>query len=72
MRFNNTTYPETPAYPQNPLLFASFYSSIPYNPYHHSSFSFPAASDSAALLETRADLPISPFSAVAAQKRRIL
>ena len=46
MRFNNTTYPETPAYPQNPLLFASFYSSIPYNPYHHSSFSSPAASDS--------------------------
>jgi len=46
MRFNNTTYPETPAYPQNPLLFSSFYSSIPYNPYHHSALSFPAASDS--------------------------
>jgi len=46
MRFNNTTYPESPTYPRNPLLFSSFYSSIPYNPYHHSSFSSPAASDS--------------------------
>jgi len=27
-------------------LFSSFYSSIPYNPYHHSTFSSPAASDS--------------------------
>lgn len=46
MRFNNTTYPETPTYPRNPLVLSSFYSSIPYNPYHHSSFSSPAASDS--------------------------
>ena len=58
MRFNNTTYPESPTYPGMPLVFSSFYSSIPYNPYHHSSFSFPAASDSAALLETRIDPPV--------------
>jgi len=57
MRFNNTTCYESPTYPQNPLLFSSFYSSIPYNRYHHSAFSSPAVSDSAAPLETRADPP---------------
>ena len=46
MRFHNTTYPETPTYPRNPLVLSSFYSSIPYNHYHHSAFSSPAASDS--------------------------
>ena len=46
MRFHNTTYPETPTYPRNPLVLSSFYSSIPYNHYHHSALSSPAASDS--------------------------
>lgn len=46
MRFNNTTCYESPTYPQNPLLLSPFYSSIPYNPYHHSALSSPAASDS--------------------------
>ena len=57
MRFNNTTCYESPTYPQNPLLFSSFYSSIPYNRYHHSAFFFFFFSDSAAPLETRADPP---------------
>ena len=58
MRFNNTTYPESPTYPGIPLLFSSFYSSVPYNHYHHSALSFPAASDSAVPLETRTAPPV--------------